>query len=175
MSIRKNVLLNWYPSMKKKIEKDSDNFWRRKLTLKVRNWHFSVAWFRAEVDLPKIFFLWKSAIFHSSKLPFDAEVAEKNLKSYLVYNTSIRIFQLQLNPKKIYPRFWMQIVFRGFQVSGAPLITLASSKVLFKTKYSLKSLLWINLRFSIWPLRLLMSKEAMKNKSVQILTLTPLL
>ena len=35
MSITKNELLNWYSSMKKKIEKDSDNFWYRKLTLKV--------------------------------------------------------------------------------------------------------------------------------------------
>ena len=29
--------------------------------------------------------LWKSAIFHSIKLPFDAEVAEKNLEWYLMY------------------------------------------------------------------------------------------
>ena len=35
MLITKNVLLNWYSSMKKKNEKDSDNFWYRKLTLKV--------------------------------------------------------------------------------------------------------------------------------------------
>ena len=35
MSITKNMPLNWYSSMKKKIEKDSDNFWYRKLTLKV--------------------------------------------------------------------------------------------------------------------------------------------
>ena len=52
----------------KKIEKDSDNFWHRKLTLKVRNWHFLIAWFRADVDLTKTF-LWKSAIFHSIQLP----------------------------------------------------------------------------------------------------------
>ena len=57
-------ILQW-----KKIEKDSDNFWHRKLTLKVRNWHFSIAWFRADVDL----------IFYSIKLPFDAEVNEKFL------------------------------------------------------------------------------------------------
>ena len=30
-----------------------------------------------EVDLPKVVFLRKSAIFRSSKLPFDAEDAEK--------------------------------------------------------------------------------------------------
>ena len=40
----------------KKIEKDADNFWCRKLTLKVRNCHFSIAWFRAEVDLTKNLF-----------------------------------------------------------------------------------------------------------------------
>ena len=63
----------------KKIEKEPDNFWHRKLTLKVRNWHLMIAWFRTYVDQPKIYFLWKSAIFHSIKLPFDAEVAEKFL------------------------------------------------------------------------------------------------
>ena len=43
MSITKNVVLNWYSSMKTKIEKDSDNFWHRKLTLKVKFWHFLIA------------------------------------------------------------------------------------------------------------------------------------
>ena len=62
----------------KKIEKDSDNLWQRKLTLKVRNWHFSIAWFRADVDLTKKK-LWKSAIFHYHLIPFDAEVDEKFL------------------------------------------------------------------------------------------------
>ena len=58
----------------KGIEKDYDNFWHRKLFLKVRNWLFSMAWFR--VDKKN---LWKSAIFHSIKPPFDAEVDEKFL------------------------------------------------------------------------------------------------
>ena len=40
---------------------------------------FSITWFKAEVDLTKFIFLWKSAIFHSIKLSFDAEVAEKSL------------------------------------------------------------------------------------------------
>ena len=40
MSITKNVHLNWYSSIKKKIEEDSDDFWHRKLTLKVKFWHF---------------------------------------------------------------------------------------------------------------------------------------
>ena len=39
----------------KKIEKDSDNFWRGKLTLKVRNRQFLIIWFRAVVDLPEFF------------------------------------------------------------------------------------------------------------------------
>ena len=36
VSITKNVLLDWYSSMKKEIEKDSDDIWHRKLTLKVK-------------------------------------------------------------------------------------------------------------------------------------------
>ena len=32
--------LNWYSSMKKKIEKGSNDFWHRKLTLKPKFWHF---------------------------------------------------------------------------------------------------------------------------------------
>ena len=40
MSITTNVLLDWYSLMKKKIQKDSDNFWHRKLTLKIKFWHF---------------------------------------------------------------------------------------------------------------------------------------
>ena len=38
-SVTKNVLLNSYSSMKK-YQKHSDDFWHRKLTLKVRFWHF---------------------------------------------------------------------------------------------------------------------------------------
>ena len=34
----------------------------------------------------KNFSLWKSAIYHSIKLPFDAKVAEKSLKCYLLSN-----------------------------------------------------------------------------------------
>ena len=39
MSITKNMLLKGYFSMKKN-EKDSDHFWHRKFTLKVKFWHF---------------------------------------------------------------------------------------------------------------------------------------
>ena len=74
MSKTKTVLTNWQSSMKKKkIEKDSDIFWRRKLTLKVRNWQFSITWFRAGIDLPENLFYEKIAIFHSIKLPFDGQ------------------------------------------------------------------------------------------------------
>ena len=65
------IPLNWYSSMNK-IRKIG-SFWHRKLTLKVRNWHFSIAWFRVDIDLTKI------AIFHSIKLLFDAEVDEEFL------------------------------------------------------------------------------------------------
>ena len=63
----------------KKIEKDSVNFWHRKLTLKVRNWHFSITWFRADVDLTKIFFMKKS--YFSLK---EATIWWKILKCYLM-------------------------------------------------------------------------------------------
>ena len=39
MSLTKNVFLNWYSPMKKS-EKDSNDFWHRKLTLNVKFWHF---------------------------------------------------------------------------------------------------------------------------------------
>ena len=42
MSITTNVLLNWYSSMKKN-QKHSDDFWHRKLTLKVKFWYFLTA------------------------------------------------------------------------------------------------------------------------------------
>ena len=77
MSTTKNLPLNWYSSMKKKIEKDSDNFWRGKLTLNVRNWQFLITWLRAGVDLPENF-CYEKVLFSTQlgKLPFDAEVAE---------------------------------------------------------------------------------------------------
>ena len=34
------MLLNWHSSIKEKIEKDYDDFWHRKMTLKVKIWHF---------------------------------------------------------------------------------------------------------------------------------------
>ena len=40
-------------------------------------------------DLSISLFIWKSAIFHSSKLPFDAEVAEKFLNGILFTYVSI--------------------------------------------------------------------------------------
>ena len=59
--------------IEKKNWKDSNNFWHRKLTLKVRNWQFLMAWFRTYVDLPK------KCYYHLNKLPFHVEVAEKFL------------------------------------------------------------------------------------------------
>ena len=45
------------------------------------------------VDLPN-FFLCKSAIFHPIELPFDVEVAEKNLKCYLLPNKQSRYIEV---------------------------------------------------------------------------------
>ena len=42
MSITTDVLLNWYSSMKKN-QKDSYDFWHRKLTLNVKFWYFLTA------------------------------------------------------------------------------------------------------------------------------------
>ena len=85
---QKNMPLKWYSSMKKKNWKDSDNFWHRKLTLKVRNRHFLITWFRMFVDLPKKW-RWKSAINHSIKLLFDVELAE------IPFNSVSNIRQLE--------------------------------------------------------------------------------
>ena len=43
------------------------------------------------------FFLWKSAIFHSIKLPFDAEVAEKFLKMVSIIDVQYS-FSFKKNP-----------------------------------------------------------------------------
>ena len=56
MSTTKNMPLNWYSSMKKKIEKDSDNFWYRKLTLKVRILPFLTTFVQLSARLKN--FLW---------------------------------------------------------------------------------------------------------------------
>ena len=40
------------------------------------------------------FFLCKSAIFHPIELPFDVEVAEKNLKCYLLPNKQSRYIEV---------------------------------------------------------------------------------
>ena len=42
--LTKNVRLTYYSSMKKKIQKDSDDFWHRKFTLKVQFLHFAPSW-----------------------------------------------------------------------------------------------------------------------------------
>ena len=49
MSIKENMPLNWYSSVKKEIAKDSDNFRHRKLTLKVSNQHFTLKLLRMYV------------------------------------------------------------------------------------------------------------------------------
>ena len=94
MSITKNVPLNWYSSMKKKIEKDSDNFWHRKLTLKVRNWHFSIAWFRLDVDLIKFFFYEKVLFFTQLSYHLMCRVLKK---SYMLSNTHVTLLKITLS------------------------------------------------------------------------------
>ena len=60
---------------------DVDIFWKLQFLkhfVYLNHAYFSIAWFRADVDLTKKK-LWKSAMFHSIKLPFDAKVDEKFL------------------------------------------------------------------------------------------------
>ena len=60
------------------------------MTLKVRNLYLSIAWFRVDADLTKKF-LWKSASFHSIKLPFDSWSWWKILKCYLCSKYVLRV------------------------------------------------------------------------------------
>ena len=96
MSITKNVPLNWYSSMKKKIEKDSDNFWHKKLTLKVRNWQFSITWFRAGVHLPEYSFYEKVLFF--TQLSYHL-VCKQLKKSYMLSNVHCT-----------YYFFWLELI-----------------------------------------------------------------
>ena len=79
MPLTKNMLLNWYFSMKKK------KLRKIRIFFDVENWLWKseIGIFRSlDLERKLIYqkkFQWKSAIFHSSKLPFDAEVAEKFL------------------------------------------------------------------------------------------------
>ena len=50
------------------------------------------------------FFLWKSAILHSIKLPFDVQAAEKNLTCYLVYKMDAKEFRLPMNSAAVSSR-----------------------------------------------------------------------
>ena len=87
MSITNNVLLNWYSSMKNKLRK----IW---IIVDVENWHWK-SWIGNfwSLDLGRVLiyqkiFFEKVPIFHSIKLPFDAEVDEKFLNViYYLFTT----------------------------------------------------------------------------------------
>ena len=78
MSTTQNLPLNWYSSMKKEMRKIP-------IIFDIENWLWKsdIGIFQL-LDLEQMliwqFFLWKIAIFHPIKLPFDAEAAEKFLK-----------------------------------------------------------------------------------------------
>ena len=65
--------------MKKKFEKDSDNFWRRRLTWKSKIGIFRSPDLEGILIRQKISFTKKVLFFHSIQLPFDEEVDEKFL------------------------------------------------------------------------------------------------
>ena len=73
------------------------------MTLKVRNQDFLIATCQTYVDLPIFFFLWKSAIFHSIKLPFDAEVAEKILNG-IYWTRVLKAYKMD----RIRWQFWIK-------------------------------------------------------------------
>ena len=93
MSITKNMPLNWYSSMKKKIRKIRTIF-------DIENWLWKseIGIFRTfnleQTLIYPIFFFWKSAIFHPIKLPFDAEAAEKFLKVIYYWRTKPYIYKV---------------------------------------------------------------------------------
>ena len=76
----------------KKIEKDSDNFWHRKLTLKVRNWLFLITWFRVGVDLTKYFSCEKVLFFTQSSYHLMRKLLKKSkmLSSMYLLTTCTR-------------------------------------------------------------------------------------
>ena len=81
----------------KKIENDSNNFWHRKLTLKVRNWQFSITWFRAGVDLPENFSYEKVLFFTQLSYHLMCKLLKK---SYMLSNHHciVGFFQVSLHP-----------------------------------------------------------------------------
>ena len=78
MSIAKNMPLKWYSSMKKKLER-----FRYFLTLKIELESQKSVLLDGLIYIiclsTKKLLRWKSAVYHSVKLPFDVEVAEKFL------------------------------------------------------------------------------------------------
>ena len=84
MSITTKMPLNWYSLMKFFFSKDSDNFWHRKLTLKLRNQDFSIATCQRYVDLPKFCYY--------DKVPFSTQLSYHLMwkllkKSWMVSNS----------------------------------------------------------------------------------------
>ena len=89
----------------KKIEKDLDNFWHRKLTLKVRNWDFSIARFRADVDLTKIFLYEEVLFFTQLTSHLMRKLLKKSCMLSKLYNCRT-YFILDLNSKSSYAAHW---------------------------------------------------------------------
>ena len=97
MSITKNVLLNWYFQCKKN-EKDSCDFWQRKLSLKVKFWHFN--------NSHSPWACWLSGKNISIFVSIPRLKTPKTVLPYLVL-----IYRDQLHPR---PLAWNQIPFSHF-------------------------------------------------------------
>ena len=105
MSLTQTCPLNSYFSMKEKLRKI-------RIFFDTENWlcKSEIGIFQS-LDLKRtliyqIFFNEK-VLFHSIKLPFDAEVAEKNLKCYLLLKLSL---VLKKSAKYLFPNFPNRII-----------------------------------------------------------------
>ena len=107
MKFSKNMPLNWYSSMKKK-SKDSDNFCRRKLTLKVRNRQFSIAWFRANVDLKKKLYYVKVLFITHLSSHLICKLL-KSIKCYLWFSDCNFLANLSFTRPRVSPIFFTRL------------------------------------------------------------------
>ena len=91
----------------KKIEKDSDNFWRRKLTLTVRNWQFLITWFRAGVNLPENLFHEKVLFFTQLSYHLMCMLLKKSYMLSTVYTTALTLLAATCNVFYIYRNIFL--------------------------------------------------------------------
>ena len=92
MLFTKKVCLNWYSLMKFFFLKDSDDFWHRKLSLKVQNWHIFLK-LSPDGDSKSVKFIWLQLILgqKSCFLGPTQLVTQKVNIHYQVFRYNVRI------------------------------------------------------------------------------------